>query len=281
MEGKGDEYLLLSWRLAKARFARPSPRPAIVYMGASQATRSLVTRDARELSHEISAAAGIPVDFFPASSNNQRFEEALVITGQLPSSFRGVIVLMVNDYKNDYRTRQADELARLRTRIAVASAPSIEPIWAASGYRPLRTGVFFIDHLGFFAARRNAAMRLTRVKGDPGRKARSTRGSSRRRESRSSRKQRGAGSRKAARAPPAARQEAQAHLLGRSRKVLVRLLTNMDRRGVPVVLLENPDLPSRSRGLRAAHPALPRRDRNRGRAVRCALLGLQPRARPP
>jgi hypothetical protein len=243
MDGKGDEYLILSWRLAAIRFKKSS-RPEVVYMGASQATRALVTRNAAELSEEISEAAGLPVDFFPASSNGQRFEEALAITDQLQDGFRGVIVLMVNDYKSDYHAnRSPADVARARSRIAAVSAPSLQPFWEASGYRPLHTGVFFLDHLGFFAARRAAAVRLGPVKGDPGLGAFSDvrfhdgivkldherRDLEEDRESAARRKQ-----------------DAKAPLLTRSRKVLVRLLSNMEQLHAPVVLLENPELPTRN-----------------------------------
>ncbi len=245
MQDRGDEYCLLSWRLMKMRYSTLE-RLQVVYMGASQATRSLHTIDPAILSAEVSEAAGMDIDFNVFSSNNQRFEEALEITDQFPASYRGVVVMIVNDYKDDYKGKGGrDPVAqkRLRRRIATVGVPSLQGIWAASGYKPLKTGNFFLDHLDFFAARRGAAMRLTPPKGLPGQ------GSFNHEKLEEALDRLGKQHEEIDNGDDQLwkKLDARAPLLTKSRRVTTRLLSNMNRRGVTVVFVANPELPSRDR----------------------------------
>ncbi|HEX4338470.1 MAG TPA: hypothetical protein VH062_21340, partial [Polyangiaceae bacterium] len=115
------------------------------------------------ISRALTEEAGMPVEFQRFSSNTQRYEDALLIADQLPPSFRGVVVLTVTDYKRDYKPKdtpkeEAEEEARLADRLLAIDAPSLAPVWAKHHFRRRPTGVFFVDHLRFFAARRIAAL---------------------------------------------------------------------------------------------------------------------------
>jgi hypothetical protein len=181
------------------------------------------------------------VSFRFFSANSERMEESLIITDQLPPSFRGVVVMVVSDYLDDYAKPRA--MAAMHKRLAVQSAPSIRPIWRADGYTPRHTGNFFIDHLDFFAARRAVALRLTPVRGEPhqgsfhrGKLERDIHRFEREQELASQEGDNAAKKRQSGRAP----------FLSKSRPVALALLRNMSARGIPLLFVRAPDLPSRT-----------------------------------
>src|SRR5690349_5538548 len=98
METSEDEYMQLSIRLNAMRLDR-SDLIQVAYVGASQATRGLDDLEPAVLSRQLSKAAGFPAKFHLFSANDQRFEESLLISDQLPDNYRGVFVMVVADYK--------------------------------------------------------------------------------------------------------------------------------------------------------------------------------------
>src|SRR5262249_29577781 len=108
---------------------------------------------------DLSAKLGQPVKFNVFSTNQQRYEEALAITDQFPKTFRGAVVIVVNDYKDDL-VINAHNKNPFPDRLATLSQPSLDKIWLQRGHRQMKTGIFFLDHLEFFSARRVAAVRL-------------------------------------------------------------------------------------------------------------------------
>ncbi len=154
-ERPGDEYAKLSVRVMRWHFRAPAPLE-VTYVGASWATRALAERDDTAISAELSFLTGQPVRFNIFTANNERYEDALLIAEQLPRGYRGVFMVMVTDIKDDYKAKQL----KRRGQIVAERSPKLEALWRRSGYRPRRTGNFFIDHLEFFAARRIAALRF-------------------------------------------------------------------------------------------------------------------------
>lgn len=245
MESRADEDILLTQTLLRLRYAKLTGLH-VAYLGPSEATRALTTRDSEKLSARLSRTAGMHVTFHALSTNNQRFEDALVITDQLPSSFKGCVVLMVNDFKDDFRGawHKPVNLKSARERIASIASPTVAPIWSATGYHPLHTGNFFLDHLSFFAARRVAAVRFSPVIGNPGMggidQDKLEQGIEKFAEQAKAISEDGPNKAKTA-------LEGRAPLLTKSRKILVRLLVSMSGRGIPLIFVEQPDFPSRNR----------------------------------
>ena len=187
----------------------------------------------------------MPARFHVLSANNERYEDMLGATDQLPPSFRGIVVVMVTDFKDDYgKYKNAESLARAREHIAFATAPSLVPIWNSSNYHPRSTGVFFIDHFGFFAARRDIGTRL----GPTERILRSQgqidwdkrqKGEQELEEDRDLLDEPGMNRAKR-------KAQTRAPLLWRSARVLDSLIDNMAARGVELVILDAPILPLRA-----------------------------------
>ncbi len=236
METANDEYVELSMQLLRMR-ARRLDKLQVGYLGASQMARALIDLNHPDnISRYLSERATVPVEFDMLASAGQRFEDALAITDQFPPSFRGVLVMGVNDFKDDYRAKDQARMRHHLDRILVIDAPSLLPFWKEQGYTPKQTGVFFWDHLEFFAARRIAALRLSRV--GP---------------SRAENLDKKEAEPNSARRGPENPDRAPLHLpdrtapiLTRSRKVMLTLLRNMRQRGVPVVFVENPEPPIRT-----------------------------------
>jgi hypothetical protein len=236
METPNDEDVELSFRLLRLR-TRTLDKIQVGYLGASQMARAIIDLNHPDkLGRYLSERSGVPVEFDMLASAGQRFEDALAITDQFPPTFRGVLVMGVNDYKDDYRITDQIRVRHRLARILVVDAPSVLPFWKQEGYVPKRTGVFFWDHLDFFAARRIAALRLSRV--GP---SRAVLLDEKEIEPNSARR----GPDNPDRAPPHL-PDRTAPILAKSRRVMVTLLGNMRRRGVPVVFVENPEPPIRT-----------------------------------
>ena len=236
METPNDEYVELSMQLLRMR-TRRLDEIQVGYIGASQMARAIIDLNHPDnLGRYLTERAGVPVEFDMLASAGQRFEDALAITDQFPPSFRGVLVMGVNDYKDDYRAKDQVRMRHHLDRILVIDAPSLLPFWKAQGYVPKRTGLFFWDHLEFFAARRIAALRLSRV--GPSRAVMLDQ-----KEIEPNSARRGPDNPDHA---PAHLPDRTAPILTKSRKVMLTLLRNMRRRGVPVVFVENPEPPIRT-----------------------------------
>jgi hypothetical protein len=237
METPNDEYVELSVQLLRMR-TRQLDKIQVGYIGASQAARAIIDLNHPDhLSRLLGERAGVPVEFNMLASASQRYEDALTITDQFPPSFRGVLVMGVNDYKDDYRLKDELQIRHRLDRILVIDAPSVVPFLKDEGYTPRQSGVFFWDHLEFFAARRIAALRLAKV--GPGRNLLLDQHEA---EPASARRNPDNPDRAPARLP-----DRTAPILAQSRAVMITLLRNMERRGVPIVFIENPEQPIRTR----------------------------------
>jgi hypothetical protein len=226
----------------KLRFSR-STGLQVVYVGGSQSTRALATREQDKLSRELSRAAGARVTFNVLSGNNQRYEDALGISDQLPKSYRGVFVMMVSDYKDDYQKK--GPLVAMRTKIALVNAPSLLPFYHQHGdYTPPNTGFFFLDHFGFFAARRKALLRFEKVPGNGMQKANGVRPGKRDEAFAKLEQQKEEVSEEGDNATKRKIRQ-RAPLLSKSRKLMTTLIANLKRRGIVPVFIEFPHQPLR------------------------------------
>ncbi len=135
METPNDEYVELSMQLLRMR-TRRLDELHVGYLGASQMARALIDQNHPDnLSRYLSERAGAPVEFDMLASAGQRFEDALAITDQFPPSFRGVLVMGVNDYKDDYRAKDQVRMRHHLDRILVIDAPSLLPFLKDQGLR--------------------------------------------------------------------------------------------------------------------------------------------------
>jgi hypothetical protein len=133
----------------------------VIFLGASNARMSL-TRNGLNMPRRLARAVGRDVEYRQFFRDSQNMAEWIAILDQLPPSFRGVVVLSVLDTKRTLIRASSDP----RTVLAINS-PSLEnpsPLLAkglrVAGPMPFRTGVYFLDHLQFFAARRASLVRL-------------------------------------------------------------------------------------------------------------------------
>jgi hypothetical protein len=240
IETSHDEYAALSLKLIAFR-AQKLDGLHVAYLGGSNATRSLVAHDDETMSAELTNAIGVPAHFDVFTSNNQRLEDALQIVDQFPPSFKGAVVLEMHDGKEDYRGAPA-RLAANRRRLALPNTPSILPFWRQQGVRYIHTGIFFVDHFDFFAARRIAALRAKPVETE-------WRGWSGKREPAKyaeivTKFEKLKEDVEAGDTPSGADRRPQAFT--RSRKVLAKLVSNMRKRGIAVLFVEAPRFPPRS-----------------------------------
>jgi hypothetical protein len=157
-----DDFAKLTWKCL--RFQRIyTGKPAVVVLGSSTVHRSFTKRfDTHALSAELSEALGTPSEVVLLSANAETYEEGLVVVDQLPPTFRGAVIMMVADYKDDERDRRMrqDTRTRYEERIALDS-PSRDAVQLAEGRPPRgRVGNYFLDHFLFFAARRSIGTRI-------------------------------------------------------------------------------------------------------------------------
>jgi hypothetical protein len=163
MEDAQDEYARLTVRSLAMRYA-PHRGLTVAYAGTSTARLSLLHGETPKLLQDyLAAQVGEPVSFYTLVADSQTLHEAVVVSDQLPEDFRGVMVLMISDTRNDERNltfRIQDRKFRAGSRVALDSAAGDEVLSLLDEKRPVRTGIYFVDHLAFFAVRRFAGVRL-------------------------------------------------------------------------------------------------------------------------
>jgi hypothetical protein len=163
MEGRNDDRSVVT--VEALRMRRPSKRRGVAMLGASHGVRSLVDHGAG-IPDRLLRATGEHVDFFPLCAAGQSIAEWIVLLDQIPPDFRGVVILTVIDQMGTIRGRQP---TRVHTRMALSSptfdhppeifARHLQPTDLASSSLLPPTGVYFLDHLAFFASRRSALVR--------------------------------------------------------------------------------------------------------------------------
>ena len=214
MDGPADDYAVLSVKILAMKFSTPKELQ-VSYMGASAARQGLADRvDDDRLSQYISSRVHQPVHFNNFSSNNQFYEDEIFITRHLPKSYRGVITLVVS-FNKDRGGQKHDEKK--------------EKMLDQTGGHVF-TGIYFIDHLAFFAARRGIALRFS----PPQRESFIN-----------------AGGEDAEVRVEKTREMVMKHasrrfmppILGKSRNTVLQLIGSMNRRGIPTILLESPRNP--------------------------------------
>src|SRR5207237_1235357 len=125
---------------------------SVVYLGASTAHRALLDSwDPRPIERELTRRVGEPVRFYSLYCAGQTLREADLLLGYVPERFRGVVVLVVYDDKDDERSR----LLALRQNPHLDERLALDPPKGSrrisfDGRELESTGVFFFDHLQFF-----------------------------------------------------------------------------------------------------------------------------------
>jgi hypothetical protein len=155
MESSRDDYARVSLALARLH-ASSSKSPQVVYTGSSQAKWALTSWRDDLLSRDLSRRAGFKVDFHDCTSDLQHYEDTLFVIDQLPQTFRGLVVVAIDDHRDS----RADVRRFKHERWIGDSAPDYEEAQGVRGVPHDHTGIFFLDHLGFFASRRIAAVRI-------------------------------------------------------------------------------------------------------------------------
>ncbi|HVY47108.1 MAG TPA: hypothetical protein VHB21_14570, partial [Minicystis sp.] len=156
MTNGDDDQARVSVLAAKLHASRPGAL-SVVYLGASTANHALLDSfDPRPMERALSARVGEHVRFWSMYSSLQLFEESLLLVRQLPAGFRGVVAVMIHDDKDDHRAKlhMLEHDPDVEERLAVDPPDPAEHKIGYDGRTLRRTGCFFVDHLGFFAARR-------------------------------------------------------------------------------------------------------------------------------
>ncbi|HEY4120312.1 MAG TPA: hypothetical protein VGM56_20745 [Byssovorax sp.] len=160
-QDEADDRARITVDACRAHF-RASPGVQVFYLGPSTARLALRDADHPEpIERALSEAVGDPVHFWNFTANGETVEEYLVIAEQLPADARGVLVVPFSDTRHDH-VEHVDGARKRRTHELLGlDVTGLGPLAASIGEAPTHTtGVFFLDHLGFFAARRDALARL-------------------------------------------------------------------------------------------------------------------------
>ncbi len=131
---------------------------SVVYVGSSVAQRALFDSwDPKPIEQALAIDVGEHVDFYSLYASSETVHEAELMARYVPEGFRGVVTVVIYDDKDDERSFES----------ALAQAPSLEERLALdplehgakrvslSGKTLSQTGIYFVDHLQFFSARRD------------------------------------------------------------------------------------------------------------------------------
>ncbi|HEY4117112.1 MAG TPA: hypothetical protein VGM56_04630 [Byssovorax sp.] len=146
-----DEYARVS--LEAFRMAAEAPAPlGVVYLGSSMARRALLDGDdPAPIEADLARLVGERVRFHSLETPGQTLLEARSLAALIPRSFDGVVTIVVHEDHDDERNAAVAGAKSFRdlARLAV-DTPGVTP----------PTGVHFLDHLDWYAARRGALARL-------------------------------------------------------------------------------------------------------------------------
>jgi hypothetical protein len=159
MQSTTDDYAALTIRVLEYHYSHPQG-PQVVYLGGSSAKFALPELDERTLSDALSREVGTPSRFLPFVASSERVEHALQLCDQLPDGFDGAVVLVTNPHKSGDEGRRLHDIP-----LESPALTKLEGDDRLSMDR--RTGIFFLDHLRFFAARRDLLIRAPHGRLEP------------------------------------------------------------------------------------------------------------------
>jgi hypothetical protein len=168
MENPHDDFARITLNALRMRY-RPRDGLNVAYVGSSTARQALLHSESPGLIQDyLAAQLGERVSFHFLCTDAERLEEAIVLSDQLPPSFRGVVVVMVSDYRDEDRNRMLRERDGVKSppaRTGLALYSPDDDAFAASEGEPTagKTGIYFLDFFPFFAVRRVVGARLYRV----------------------------------------------------------------------------------------------------------------------
>ena len=159
MENPRDDFALVTVNALRMRHRTPAGLN-IAYIGASTARQALLHSESPGLIQSyLQAQLGERVTFHFLCSDAEKVEEAIVLSDQLPDDFRGVVVLMVADYRDEdrirfFRERDAARSPSVRQGLALYSPEDDAFALTVGESNGVKTGNYFLDFLPFFAVRR-------------------------------------------------------------------------------------------------------------------------------
>ncbi len=153
---RSDDRATTTVEALKLHFSSSHHR-SVVMLGASNARKGLVDAG-RNLERELRAATGERIDVHTLFADRQTIHEWVILLDQLPPSFEGVLVFTVFDVLSRAESGVPDRLALTSPTLAHPS-DAFRGVLEQSEPAP-RFGLYFLDHLGFFAARRGVLARL-------------------------------------------------------------------------------------------------------------------------
>jgi hypothetical protein len=162
MTSARDDYARVALETYRIRYLPRAPL-AVAYLGASTAQRAIYDdMTPRFIEHRLKNKVGQKVDFYPLIAAGETIQESALLVHQLPKEFRGVIAMVVYEDKDDVRNRlllKRVNGADFEERLPFDALPGDGPRLGFDGTPLAETGVYFFDHLRFFAARRAQFLR--------------------------------------------------------------------------------------------------------------------------
>jgi hypothetical protein len=163
MDNPRDDYAKLTIDALRLKYGH-DPGLSVVYMGPSTARLGLLHSEAPKLIQDyLTAETGEPVTFHELCSDAQTLEDALVLSDQVPKGFRGIVILVVSDTRDDERNKEIrvhDTQLHAEAREALLSPTDDAYARQQGEVVGGRTGVFFLDNIKFFAIRRATFARI-------------------------------------------------------------------------------------------------------------------------
>jgi hypothetical protein len=160
MEGPDDDYANITVKALRLHFGT-TPGLGVAYLGASSARQALLNSESpATIEGYLASEIGEKTTFYFLSGDAESMVDGIALSEQLPRGFRGVVVFMVSDYRDEEREIAFQKKDRLRagSRLALY-APEAD---RADHTPAKRSGIYFLDFFPFFAMRRAAAARIDR-----------------------------------------------------------------------------------------------------------------------
>ncbi len=160
MKNARDDYARITFLTYRLKYGARGPL-TVVYLGPSTAQRALLdSLDPRPIEARLGKLVGSPVDFYSLYAAGETVEETALLAHQIPADFHGVVAIVIFEDKDDERSRRLamEANADLEERLPMDPEPGGAPRIGFDGKPLRRTGIYFLDHLQFFAARRATLM---------------------------------------------------------------------------------------------------------------------------
>jgi hypothetical protein len=157
MRHRRDDYARATILTLRMNRHAASGRLSVVYLGSSVAQRALYDSfDPKPIEKGLSFQTGAPVDFYSLYASSETIHEAELIAEYIPRGFRGVVTMVVMDDKDDEKSIESvlAQSPTLEERLALDPLDATAARLALAARTVPRTGIYFLDHLQFFSARR-------------------------------------------------------------------------------------------------------------------------------